>query len=34
VLAAVLHEPRSEHRVLYVAAGDEPIETALDATLG
>jgi uncharacterized protein YbjT (DUF2867 family) len=33
VLAAVLHEPRSARRVLYVAAGDDPIEEALARAL-
>jgi uncharacterized protein YbjT (DUF2867 family) len=31
VLAAVLHEPRSAHRILYVSAGEDPIEDALGA---
>src|ERR1700754_4584141 len=34
VLAAVLHEPRSARRVLYVSAGDDPIEKALARVLG
>lgn len=34
VLAAVVHEPRSEGRILYLSAGDEPIERALEAALG
>ena len=29
VLAAVLHEPRSAHLILYLSAGDDPIEDAL-----
>jgi hypothetical protein len=33
VLAAVIHEPRSTRRVLYVAGGDEPIEEALGRML-
>jgi hypothetical protein len=33
VLAAVLHEPRSARRVLYLAAGDDPIEAALARVL-
>jgi hypothetical protein len=33
VLAAVLHEPRSAQRVLYVSAGDDPIEEALARVL-
>jgi uncharacterized protein YbjT (DUF2867 family) len=33
VLAAVLHEPRSARRILYVSAGDEPVEEALAAVL-
>ena len=33
VLAAVLHEPRSARRVLYVSAGDHPIEEALARVL-
>jgi uncharacterized protein YbjT (DUF2867 family) len=33
VLAALLHEPRSVHKLLYVASGDEPIDEALDAFL-
>ena len=33
-LAAVLHEPRSVRHVLYVIAGDDPIEQALAAVLG
>ena len=32
-IAAVLHEPRSARRVLYVSAGDEPIEEALARVL-
>ncbi|HEY3018555.1 MAG TPA: SDR family oxidoreductase [Solirubrobacteraceae bacterium] len=34
VLAAVLHEPRSARRILYVNAGDEPIEEALARAVG
>jgi uncharacterized protein YbjT (DUF2867 family) len=34
VLAAVLGEPRSVGRILYVVGGDEPIDEALAATLG
>jgi uncharacterized protein YbjT (DUF2867 family) len=34
VLAAVVHEPRSAGRILYLSAGDEPIERALEAALG
>ena len=33
VLAAVLHEPRSARRVLYVSAGDDPIDEALARVL-
>jgi nucleoside-diphosphate-sugar epimerase len=33
VLDAVLHEPRSVHRTLYVCDGDEPVEEALAAAL-
>ena len=33
VLAAVLHDPRSVRRTLYVNAGDEPIERALAEAL-
>jgi uncharacterized protein YbjT (DUF2867 family) len=33
VLAAVLHEPRSVRKTLYVVAGDEPIEQALAKAL-
>jgi uncharacterized protein YbjT (DUF2867 family) len=33
VLAAIVHEPRSVHRILYVGAGEERIEEALDAAL-
>jgi uncharacterized protein YbjT (DUF2867 family) len=33
VLAAVIHEPRSVRRTLYVNAGDDPIERALAAPL-
>jgi uncharacterized protein YbjT (DUF2867 family) len=32
-LAAVVHEPRSARRVLYVSAGDDPIEEALARVL-
>jgi uncharacterized protein YbjT (DUF2867 family) len=34
VLAAVLHEPRADRRILYVAAGDAPIDEALALALG
>jgi uncharacterized protein YbjT (DUF2867 family) len=34
VLDAVLHEPRSVHRTLYVAAGEDPIAEALAKALG
>jgi uncharacterized protein YbjT (DUF2867 family) len=34
VLAAVLHEPRAARRILYVAAGDVPLEEALALALG
>ena len=34
VLDAVLHEPRSVHRTLYVAAGEDPIAEALATALG
>jgi uncharacterized protein YbjT (DUF2867 family) len=34
VLAAVVHEPRAEGRILYLSAGDEPIERALEGALG
>lgn len=33
VLAAVLHEPRSAHLILYVTSGDTPVEEALTAVL-
>lgn len=33
VLAAVLHEPRSARRILYVSAGDDSIEDALTRVL-
>jgi uncharacterized protein YbjT (DUF2867 family) len=33
VLAAVLHEPRADRRILYVAAGDAPIDEALALAL-
>jgi uncharacterized protein YbjT (DUF2867 family) len=33
VLAAVLHEPRSVRRILYVVGGDDPIDEALEAAL-
>src|SRR3954469_22182236 len=33
VLAAVLHEPRSVHRTLYVIGGDDPLEDALATAL-
>ena len=34
VLAAVLRDPRATHRILYVNAGEEPMEEALDLVLG
>lgn len=33
-LEAVLHEPRTTHRILYVADGDKPVAEALAAALG
>jgi uncharacterized protein YbjT (DUF2867 family) len=33
VLAAVLHEPWSVRRTLYVCEGDEPVEQALTRVL-
>jgi uncharacterized protein YbjT (DUF2867 family) len=33
VLEAILHEPRSARRILYVSAGDDPVEEALAAAL-
>jgi uncharacterized protein YbjT (DUF2867 family) len=33
VLGAVIHEPRSARRILYVGAGDDPVEQALAAAL-
>jgi uncharacterized protein YbjT (DUF2867 family) len=33
VLAAVLHEPRSMHLILYVTSGDTPVEEALTDVL-
>jgi hypothetical protein len=33
VLEALLHEPRSAHRIFYVNAGDDPINRALEAAL-
>jgi uncharacterized protein YbjT (DUF2867 family) len=33
VFAAVLHEPRSVHLILYLSAGEDPIEDALAAVL-
>jgi len=33
VLAAVLHEPRSAHLILYLSAGDDPVADALQAVL-
>jgi uncharacterized protein YbjT (DUF2867 family) len=33
VLAAVLHEPRSARRILYVSAGDDPIDDAIARVL-
>jgi uncharacterized protein YbjT (DUF2867 family) len=34
VLAEVLHEPRTVSLILYVVAGEDPIEEALAAVLG
>lgn len=34
LLDAVIHEPRSVGRIMYVAAGDDPVEDALRAILG
>ena len=34
VLAAVLHEPRARHRILYVNDGEDSVEVALAAALG
>jgi uncharacterized protein YbjT (DUF2867 family) len=34
MLAAVLHEPRSAGHVLYVAAGDDPVDEALARVVG
>ncbi|HEU0023732.1 MAG TPA: SDR family oxidoreductase [Thermoleophilaceae bacterium] len=34
VLAAVLQEPRASRQILYVNAGDDPVEEALAAALG
>jgi uncharacterized protein YbjT (DUF2867 family) len=34
VLAAVLHEPRAVRRILYVRAGDDPVDEALARALG
>jgi len=33
-LAAVLHDPRATHKILYVNGGDEPVEEALARVLG
>jgi uncharacterized protein YbjT (DUF2867 family) len=33
VLAAVLHDPRARHRVLYVNGGEQPVEQALGRVL-
>jgi uncharacterized protein YbjT (DUF2867 family) len=33
VLAAVLHEPRASHRILYVNGGADPVNQALDRAL-
>jgi uncharacterized protein YbjT (DUF2867 family) len=33
-LEAVLHEPRTTHRILYVADGEKPVANALAAALG
>jgi uncharacterized protein YbjT (DUF2867 family) len=33
VLAAVLHDPRATHRILYVSGGEESLEQALERTL-
>lgn len=33
VLDAALHEPRSAHMILYVIAGEDPVEEALEAAL-
>lgn len=33
VLAAILHEPRTAHRILYVRSGQRPVEQALEAFL-
>ena len=33
VLDAALHEPRSVHMILYVIAGEDPVEEALEAAL-
>jgi nucleoside-diphosphate-sugar epimerase len=33
VLAAVLHDPRANHRVLYVSGGEDPVEDALGRVL-
>jgi uncharacterized protein YbjT (DUF2867 family) len=34
VLAAVLHEPRTARLILYVSAGDDPVDEALAAVVG
>jgi nucleoside-diphosphate-sugar epimerase len=33
VLAGLLHDPRSSHRLLYVGGGEQPVEQALEAVL-
>jgi nucleoside-diphosphate-sugar epimerase len=33
VMALVLHEPRSVHKILYVGQGDDPIEWALESAV-
>jgi nucleoside-diphosphate-sugar epimerase len=33
VLARLLHDPRSSHRLLYVNGGEDPVDQALDALL-
>jgi uncharacterized protein YbjT (DUF2867 family) len=34
LLAAVLHDPRTNHKILYVNAGEDPWQEALDLALG
>lgn len=34
VLAALLHDPRASHRILYVNGGEQAIDTALEDVLG